>query len=102
MSDGACECLTCVLTKDDLLRLAEESRRNALLEAYWKLRDHAASRRDTASYRGAQERGGRSLLVMENRCRGLEDGARDIAEMLGVEEHEIERPVGSSEVTDGR
>ncbi len=103
--DGACDCLTCVLTKDDLQRLAEESRRAALVEAYWKLRDHAAELRDTTLYRrlgakrdqrtatGAETN---RLINLETRCRGIEDGARDLAEMLGVEEHEIERPAAGT------
>jgi hypothetical protein len=86
----------------------ERGRRMALVEAYWLLRDHAAEKRQTSSYVGwvatredprfsQQQRVHASDMArrIEMRCRGLEDGATDIASLLGVEEHEIERPAGT-------
>jgi hypothetical protein len=77
----------------------EELRARVLTEAYWKLRDHAEGLRDTNFYRRSaerlHERGGQAderYRALVTRIRGIEDGARDLAEMLGVEEHEIERP----------
>lgn len=77
-------------------------RERALIEAYWKLRDHAESLRDTEVYRRARravEEGGenpdhRAVLrysVQHWNGRGIERAAGLIADMLGVEEHEIER-----------
>lgn len=85
-------------------------REQALIEAYWKLREHASALRSTNVYRKASERAEGTLgespayqryRWLEATARGIEDGAQDIAEMLGVDEHEIERPPGTSEVTDG-
>jgi hypothetical protein len=73
----------------------------ALTEAYWKLREHASALRSTKVYRQASERAEGTLHEspafqryrwLEATARGIEDGAQDIAEMLGVPEHEIEKP----------
>ena len=50
-----------------------------LTAAYWKLHDHAEGYRNTKVFRH------------EWYARGIEAAARDIAELLGVPEHEIER-----------
>lgn len=81
---------------------ALDPREAALTEAYWKLREHASALRGTQVYRRAAERsehehGGRDhdrYRWLEATARGIEDGAEDIAEMLGVPEHEIERGDG--------
>lgn len=77
-----------------------------LRAAYWKLRQHASAKRSTRQYRQWQEmrddrretdqRRGHAadmLRRIEMRARGIEDAAADIAELLGVPEHEIEEPV---------
>lgn len=73
----------------------------ALREAYWKLREHASGLRATEVYRKASERREGTLgespahqryRWLEATARGIEDGARDIAELLGVEEYDIESP----------
>ena len=73
----------------------------ALREAYWKLRSHASELRDTEVYRKASERKEGTLHEspayqryrwLEATARGIEDGARDLAELLGVEECDIESP----------
>ncbi|MGC5019030.1 hypothetical protein [Micromonospora sp. DT47] len=73
-----------------------------LRDAYWKLRQHADAYRNTNGYRRAQERweqsGGRDdellhkLSIHVHYARGIEAAAREIAEMLGVPEHEIDEP----------
>jgi hypothetical protein len=72
----------------------------ALREAYWKLREHASGLRATEVYRKASERREGTLgespahqryRWLEATARGIEDGARDLAELLGVPENEIER-----------
>jgi len=93
----------------------QRGRRQALIEAYWKLLDHADGLRDTETYRRfmrdradeslpsqLRDSADRAIRAVRGKCRGLEAGARDLAGMLGVPEHEIERPLGTSEVTDGR
>lgn len=76
-----------------------ERDRQILTEAYWKLREHASSLRSTSVYRKASERAEgtpknapayQRYLWLEATARGIEDGARDIAGMLDVPEHEIE------------
>lgn len=66
--------------------------------AYWKLREHASSLRATEVYRKASERREGTLgespahqryRWLEATARGLESGARDIAELLDIEEYEI-------------
>lgn len=78
----------------------QETRRKTLIEAYWKLRDHAAGYRDADLFKKRQARweGDRNnseyyhqYMIHEFYARGLEWAARDIAEMLGVTEPEIER-----------
>lgn len=74
--------------------------RAALTAAYWKLREHASSYRSAAPVRKVYERWensgrkdqqlGRVVTVHEWFARGVEAAARDIAEMLGTPEHEIE------------
>jgi hypothetical protein len=83
-----------------------------LIEAYWKLREHASALRSTTVYRKASERaeGAGTLthayqryLWLEATARGIEDGARDLAELLGIEENEVEPLAGAErqESTDG-
>jgi len=84
-----------------------DERGAVLVEAYWKLRDHAESLRDTRAYRLNRERAedpdrsdelralaSRRLTNLESRIRGIEDGARDLAELLGIEECDNQRPSG--------
>lgn len=81
-----------------------------LRAAYWLLRRHAESYRATTGFRRARERweaSGRSdavterkLLVHEWYARGIEAAARDLAEVLGVPEHEIE-PLDETEAGRG-
>lgn len=71
-----------------------------LRETYWKLREHASAYRDTRGFRTARERweaSGRSddrlytkTVTHEFYARGIEAAAREVAELLGVAEHEIE------------
>lgn len=77
-----------------------------LRSAYWKLRGHASALRSTEVYRKASERREGTLgespayqryRWLEATARGIEDGARDLAELLGVEEYDIEKPSGVSE-----
>lgn len=91
-------------------RIAADARRAALVEAYWKLRDHADEYEGTAGvqriYAEAREsepgsRIRRTAGVHRSYTSGLRHGAMDLAEMLGVPECEIERPPGTSEVTGG-
>lgn len=97
-----------VVEADLTLEVVHRRVRNAtLIEAYWKLRDHAAGSRETSVYQRAKEAyeadmTQRGYVAVEWKCRGIEVAARDLAEMLGVPESEIERPPGTSEVTDGR
>lgn len=95
----------------DEYRRTEEMRGVALSEAYWRLREHALGLRSGFVYTNAQERAreaaeasregmatgsdGRwreKALGLRSYARGVDGAARHIAEMLGVEEHEIERP----------
>jgi hypothetical protein len=79
-----------------------DQRAAVLIDAYWKLRDHAAGYRDTKVLRQARERWEASdrrderlfhkVSIHEHYARGVEAAARDIADMLGVPEHEVERP----------
>lgn len=79
--------------------------RQALIDAYWKLRDHAEAYRNTTPVRKVRERWentgrrdqelGRTAAINEFYARGIEAAARDLAEMLGIPEHEIERPDGA-------
>lgn len=93
----------------------EEGRRQAraaaLREAYWKLREHASGLRSSFVYTNAEARAKEAVEAaregiamgsdgrwkekahgLRSHARGVEAGARTIAEMLDVEEHEIERP----------
>jgi hypothetical protein len=86
---------------DDLMILLQDAYKEALREAYWGLRDHAETYRATNVYRKARERWEASdrsderlfhkASIHEHYARGVGAAARDIAEMLGVPEHEIER-----------
>jgi hypothetical protein len=77
----------------------------ALTAVYWRLRRHADAYRDTTGYRRAQERWEQSgrrdtellhkLSVHVNYARGIDAAAREVADMLGIPEHEIE-PVDST------
>lgn len=74
----------------------------ALTAAYWKIRQHADAYRATKGYQRAQERweaSGRrddelmhKLSIHVHYARGIEAAAREVAEMLGIPEHEIEPP----------
>ncbi len=85
----------------------EEVRRAALVEAYWLLRDHEIGLRDTKTYRRAAEQL-RSEHTPEARleysthssyARGVGRAAEMLAvKLLGMPEHEIERPAGTPEV----
>jgi hypothetical protein len=77
-------------------------RDETLREAYWKLREHASAYRSTAGFRRSYEawqadrddpRAYQKHVVHEFYAKGIEAAAEDIAEMLGVPEHEIE-PAG--------
>lgn len=80
--------------------LAEQIHR----DAYWKLREHASAYRGADVFRRIRERweesgrrdhqAGRQALVHEFFARGIEAAARDIAEWMGVPEHEIEEVSG--------
>ncbi|MFF0822372.1 hypothetical protein ACFYUR_18580 [Micromonospora haikouensis] len=68
-----------------------------LTHLYWKLHDHAAGYRATTGYTRSQERaktGGerdkRQAAMHRAFARGLEAAGEDIANMLGVLEHEIQ------------
>jgi hypothetical protein len=87
-------------TRSGLARVAPLIAAQALREAYWKLREHASGLRATEVYRKASERREGTLgespahqryRWLEATARGIEDGARDLAELLGVPENEIER-----------
>lgn len=58
-----------------------------LTAAYWHLRDHADGYRAASPPEGAG-----SHRLHGWYARGIEAAARDLAELLGVEECEIERP----------
>lgn len=87
-----------------------------LRAAYWKLREHASGLRSTEGYRRCAERAEyeqgdnardfQRYRWLEATARGIEDAAQDIAEMLGVEECEIEPRADELErgagVSDGR
>ena len=92
----------------------EEARGAALSEAYRRLREHALGLRSGFVFTNAQERAGEAAeasreglatgsdgrwrekaLGLRSYARGVDGAARHIAEMLGVEEHEIERPVAT-------
>lgn len=75
--------------------------RQALTTAYWKLREHASAYRGTKGMRMARERWEANrddhrlyakAVIHEFYARGVEAAAREIAELLGVPEHEIEEP----------
>lgn len=68
-----------------------------LTHLYWKLQRHAAGYRDTVGYvrsqeraRGGSERDKRQAAMHRAFARGIEAAGEDIADMLGVPEHEIE------------
>jgi hypothetical protein len=70
----------------------------ALTDAYWKLREHASAYRGTKQFRKTYEawqdnrddpRAYQKHVVHEFFARGIEAAARDVAELLGVPEHEI-------------
>lgn len=90
-------------------------RQLALTAAYWKLREHASALRSTFVYTRAQERfeeareAEREGLAMASDRRwretyarlrghaaGIESAARDIADMLGIEENEVD-PLADAE-----
>ncbi|MFI2663247.1 hypothetical protein [Micromonospora carbonacea] len=71
-----------------------------LTHLYWHLRRHADEYRATAAFRKAHERWNANrddqrlyakAAVHEFYVRGVEAAARDVAALLGVPEHEIER-----------
>lgn len=91
--------------------LTTDVRARVLTEAYWKLRELASALRSTFVYTNAQERAKEATEAerdgmamrsdgrwrekaagLRSYSRGVEAGARLLAELLGVEEHEIERP----------
>ncbi|MEV1315350.1 hypothetical protein AB0J14_04615 [Micromonospora arborensis] len=66
---------------------------------YWKLREHASAYRNTKGFRSAMasweadrhnDRRYASAVLHEWFAKGIEAAARDIAELLGTPEHEIE------------
>ncbi len=70
-----------------------------LHDVYWKLREHASAYRSAQGTRKARERWEANradtrlyakALSHESYARGIESAARDIAELLGTPEHEIE------------
>ena len=72
-----------------------------LTVAYWKLRDHADAYRNATVFRRARERWEanrddertyRRYALHEFYAKGIEAAAREIADLIGVPEHEIERP----------
>jgi len=71
----------------------------ALRSAYWKLREHASSYRGADAFRRVVERYEasdrderlyRGVVIDEWYARGIEAAARDVAELLGIEEYDIE------------
>lgn len=108
-----CEHACCVDAPDAAIearvrtQVAAEERNKILTEAYWKLRQHASGLRSTKVYRKASERAEGTLHEspayqryrwLEATARGIEDAAQDIAEMLGIAEHEIEEAAPSGTV----
>lgn len=70
-----------------------------LRAAYWKLREHASSYRNTRAFRTTYDRwqanrddprAYQKHVIHEFYARGIEWAARDIAELLGMPEHEID------------
>lgn len=78
-----------------------------LQQAYWALREHASSYRGAQVFRRARERWEADrdderkysrYVIHEWYARGIEAAARDIAELMGVPEFEIDRaPVENGE-----
>jgi len=80
---------------------AGSARDGVLVEVYWRLHDHAAAYRDTEGVRRCRERWQANrddpepwhlYAVHEFYARGINAAARDVEELLGVPEREIERP----------
>jgi hypothetical protein len=71
----------------------------ALRSAYWKLREHASGYRGADAFRRVLERYEasdrderlyRGVVLNEWFARGIEAAASDVADLLGVEEYDIE------------
>lgn len=87
---------------DAVIDLVDElhlTRQAVLIDAYWKLRQHAESYRATPIFQRTRDawQGNRTdsrlyekHVIHEFYARGVEAAARDLAELLGVPEHEIE------------
>lgn len=85
----------------ELVPDAERQGHDALTLAYWKLRRHAAAYRATTAFERTRDawqanrddaRLYQKHVIHEFYARGIEAAAREIAEMLGVPEYEIEPP----------
>lgn len=93
------------MVRDAPFRAAVEAAyRAALNTAYWKLREHASGYRGADAFRERMEAyrenrddhlKARKALTHEFYARGIEAGARTVAELLGVPEHEIEEVTGA-------
>ncbi len=63
MTNGACECLTCTLTKDDLQRMVATARRDAVVEVAHELLAGAKSASWHQAGEAARAEVGRWLLA---------------------------------------
>jgi hypothetical protein len=83
--------------------LIEQARRQALSEAYWRIREHASGYRGTELFQRTRERweaSGRhdkdalvKVVTHEFFARGIESAADEVAALLGLDENdEPEKP----------
>ena len=91
------------ITKD----VTKAATEGALAAVYWNLRDHATSYREARAFKLSYEnwrnnrdapRAYEKHAIHEFYARGLEAAAREVAQMLGKPENEIERDIPSEEV----
>lgn len=97
--DGPDRYVELMLARPDYRALAQSLYVGALRRAYEHLRTHAREYRGTKAFRETRARwelsdrrddaAGRRAHIHEFFARGIEAGARDLAELLGTPEHEL-------------